>query len=154
MPRKRMVRRVLPAIWHVPDELGARVKPLLDEYDPPPIVGRPRIDQRAILDAIIFRLRSGCQWNLMPQELPDDSTVHRTLQRWVRLGVLDRIWAALVEDCDELGGVNWEWQAADGCLIKAPLAIEAVGPNPTDRKKKEASGICWSTSVASRCRSS
>jgi hypothetical protein len=34
-------------------------------------------------------------------------------------GVLDRIWAALVEECEEFGGVEWEWQAADGAVGKA-----------------------------------
>ena len=130
MPRKRKVQRVLPTIWRQPDELWAKVKPILDEYDPPPTFGRPRIDQRAILDAIIFRLRSGCQWNRMPKELPDDSTVHRTFQRWVRLGVLDRIWAALVQDCDELGGVNWEWQAADAAMGKARMGGTLSAPIP------------------------
>jgi transposase len=40
---------------------------------------RKRIDARSALDAIIFRLRSGCQWNQLPHEFPDDSSVHRTL---------------------------------------------------------------------------
>jgi hypothetical protein len=31
----------------------------------------------------------------------------------------ERIWAALVAECDELGGVPWEWRAADGWLGKA-----------------------------------
>ena len=35
------------------------------------------------------------------------------------MGVLDRIWAALVEECEGLGGVEWEWQAADGAMGKA-----------------------------------
>ena len=54
----------------------------------------------------------------MLKEFPDNSTVHRTFQRWVDLGMLDRIWAALVEECEELGRVNWEWQAVDGALGK------------------------------------
>ncbi|MCL5031866.1 MAG: helix-turn-helix domain-containing protein, partial [Thermotogae bacterium] len=37
---------------------------------------------------------------------------------------------------DELEGIGWEWQSADGSMLKAPLAIEAVGKNPTDRGKK------------------
>jgi putative transposase len=64
-------------------------------------------------------LRSGCQWNRLPREFPDDSSVHRTFQRWVRTGVFERIWAALVEHCAELGGVDWTWQAADSALGKA-----------------------------------
>ncbi len=43
---------------------------------------------------------------------------------------------------------------ADGAMMKAPLAQEPVGPNPTDRGKMEASATCWWTAVASRCRSS
>ena len=69
------------------------------------------------MDVVIFRLRTGCQWNCLPEEFPDDSTVHRTFQRWVELGVLDRIWAALVEECEELGGVN----VRDDKLLEATL---------------------------------
>ena len=46
----------------------------------------------------IHRLRSGCQWNHLPSGLPDDSSVHRTYQRWKRLGVLNRLWATIVEE--------------------------------------------------------
>jgi len=109
----------LPTIWHVPDELWEIIEPILQEHDPPKNTGRPRIDQREALDAIIFRMRSGCQWNQLPKEFPDDSSVHRAFQRWVEFGVLDRIWAALVEECEELGGVDFEWQAADGAMGKA-----------------------------------
>ena len=111
----------LPTIWRVPDELWAEIEPILREHDPPKGTGRQRIDQRAALDAILFRLRSGCQWNQLPKEFPDDSSVHRTLQRWQQRGVFDGIWARLVAACDELGGVDWEWQAADGMLGKARL---------------------------------
>jgi transposase len=89
------------------------------EHDPPKSTGRPRIDQREALDAIIFRMRSGCQWNHLPGEFPDDSSVHRTFQRWVELGVLEIIWEKLIEECEELGGVDFEWQAADGAMGKA-----------------------------------
>ena len=111
----------LPTIWRVPDELWEKIEPILEEHDPPGRTGRPRVDQRAVLDAVIFRLRTGCQWNRLPKEFPDDSSVHRTFQRWVELGVLERVWAALVDECEELGGVDWEWQAADGAMSKARL---------------------------------
>ena len=81
--------------------------------------GRKRSDPRQMLNGIIFRLRSGCQWNRLPKELGDDSTIHRTFQRWVGTGVLHRMWGALVEGCEELDGVDWEWQAADGAMGKA-----------------------------------
>jgi len=40
---------------------------------------------------------------------------------------------------DEMEGIAWSWQSIDGALVKAPLALEAVGRNPTDRGKREAS---------------
>jgi putative transposase len=111
--------KTLPTIWQVPDELWDKIRPIVDQHDPPKHTGRKRIDPRAALDTIIFRMRSGCQWNQLPKEFPDDSSVHRTFQRWIQLGVLDRIWAVLVEDCQELGGVDWRWQAADAAMGKA-----------------------------------
>lgn len=110
----------LGTIWEVPDALWDKiVKPILDEFDPPKKTGRPRADQRTCLNGIIYRARAGCQWNKLPKEFGDDATVHRTLQRWEHLAIFDRIWALLIYHCEDLGGVYWEWQAADGCLNKA-----------------------------------
>jgi len=113
--------QTLDTIWEVSDHLWEQLRPAMLEMDPPKITGRKRVDPRQMLNGIIFRMRSGCQWNHLPKELGDDSTIHRTFQRWVELGVLQRIWALLVEGCEELGGVNWEWQSADCAMGKARL---------------------------------
>jgi len=76
------------------------IEPILAEHDPPKR-GSKRIDQRRALDAVIFRVRSGCQWNRPPKKYPDDSSVHRTFQRWVGLGIFDRIWAVVQEACED-----------------------------------------------------
>jgi hypothetical protein len=52
-------QKPLPTIWRTPDDLWEKIEPILAEYDPPKSTGRPRVDQRASLDAIIFRLRTG-----------------------------------------------------------------------------------------------
>ena len=130
MTERSPQEKPLPTIWRVPDDLWEKIESIFDEYDPPKRTGRPRVDQRAVLDAVIFRLRTGCQWNRLPKEFPDDSTVHRALQRWVDLGVLDQIWAALIEGCEELGGVDWEWQAADGAMGKARFGGTSSVPTP------------------------
>jgi putative transposase len=119
MAKRKERIKTLPTIWRVPDELWKRIEPIIAEFDPPKHTGRKRIDPRAALDAIIFRMRTGCQWNHLPKEFPDDSSVHRTFQRWIELGLLDKIWAALVDSCDELGAVHWQWQAADTAMGKA-----------------------------------
>ena len=117
---KTRARNELPTVWEVPDPLWQRiVAPVLNEFDPPPVRGRRRADPRRCLNGIIYRARTGCQWNALPQQFGDDATVHRTLQRWEEKGILDKIWALLVYHCEELSAVYWEWQAADGCLNKA-----------------------------------
>ena len=112
----------LPTIWRVPDELWHNIQPILDELDPPAKTGRPRIDPRTALDGMIYRMRTGCQWNQLPKEFPDDASVHRTMQRWIEREIFPAIWTALVEACLELGGVNFEWQAADGAMGK-PVSV-------------------------------
>ena len=113
-------RGPLPTIWEVSDPLWENLfLPLLAELDPPSKMGRPRADPRKCLDGMIYRARTGCQWNKLPECFGSDSTVHRTVYRWDSRGVFDRLWALLVYHCEELGAVHWEWQAADRCMNKA-----------------------------------
>jgi putative transposase len=109
----------LPTIWNVPDPLWELVQKVLTVYDPPNRMGRPRVDARKSLDGIIYRLRTGCQWNHLPPEFGDKTTVYRAFVRWEQKGIFDILWAILLTKCDELQGVDWYWQAADGCLGKA-----------------------------------
>jgi len=127
MGRPKKVREPLPTIWGAPDELWAMIEPILAGHDPPQR-GPKRINQRAALDAIIFRVRTGCQWNRLPKEYPDDSSVHRTFQRWVGLGIFDRIWAVVQKACEDLGGCDWEWQAADTSMGKARMGGTSSAP--------------------------
>jgi len=127
--------RSYPTIWKLPDDLWEIIKILLDEYDPPASTGRPRDDRRPILNAIIHRFRSGCQWNHLPREFGDDSKIHRIFQHWVKLGIFAKLWAELLTECDDLEQVQWDWQAADGWLGKARMGGDQIGPNPTDRAK-------------------
>jgi transposase len=113
-------RAPLPTIWEVTDAMWESLfQPLLSELDPPRRMGRPRADQRKCLDGMIYRARTGCQWNQLPERFGSDSTVHRTVYRWDSKGLFDRLWALLIYHCEDLGNVYWEWQAADGCMNKA-----------------------------------
>lgn len=110
---------VLPTIWEVPDDLWEMVACLLDHFDPPKRMGRPRMDARLALNGIIYRARTGCQWNRLPKEFGNDASVHRTQQRWQTLGIFDALWGMILSRCADLDGVDWQWQSADGCLGKA-----------------------------------
>jgi putative transposase len=117
--RRKRRQVALGVIWEIPDELWERIEPILKSFWPAKATGRRTANWRSILNGIIFRMRSGCQWNQLPKQFGDDSTVHRWFQRWCKHGVMEKIWAALLEECEELGGVSWEWQAADGAMGKA-----------------------------------
>ena len=130
MARRKKTVEPLPTIWEVNDELWNIIQDILDKLDPPACTGRSRTDQREALNGIIYRMRSGVQWNQLPPRFGDDSSVHRTMQRWIAKGVFDRIWAVLLENCEELGGVNWEWQSADGAMGKARFWGILLAPTP------------------------
>ena len=102
----------LKTIWEIPDGLWEKIQPVLLTADPPKATGRKRVDQRRLLNGIVFKLRSGCPWNRLPKLLGDDSTGHRAFQRWLSLGVFEQVWPILVEECHELADVAWKWQGA------------------------------------------
>ena len=140
----------LATIWEIPDHLWEQIHPVILELDRPKATGRQRVAPRRMLDGIIFRMRSGCQWNRLPKELGDDSTIHRTFQRWVQLGVLERIWSVLVKECEELGGVEWEWQAVDCAMGKARFGGIQSDPTPRTGPRQAASGMFWLTGAEAR----
>jgi putative transposase len=122
--------------WAVDDELWGQVAPLVPPAPSHAKGGRPRMPDRQAFAAILYVLRTGIQWNALPRELGADSTVHDRFQEWARAGFFVRLWEAGLLAYDELVGLDWGWQAADGALAKAPFGAAAVGPNPTDRGKQ------------------
>lgn len=132
------------ASWELSDSFWERIKPLL----PKPksrfrgrgkskrnIGGRPAADSRCVIAGILYVLRTGGQWNAVPRAFGAGQTLHRYFQAWVRAGVFKRMWKAGLLEYDAAQGVDWKWQAADGCQTKAPLGGQATGKNPTDRGK-------------------
>jgi putative transposase len=93
------------------------------------------MDDRAAFEAITYILRTGIQWNALPRELGASSTVHDRFQEWEQKGFFLKLWQAGLQEYDELEGIQWEWQAVDGAMTKAPLGKVATGANPTDHGK-------------------
>jgi putative transposase len=145
--------------WEVSDGLWSRVERLLPRLDPraerkrrfrrKPGGGRKPISPREIFAAIVYVLRTGCQWKALPRVLAAPAPFITTSKSGGQQGFFVRLWRAGLAEYDELEGIAWEWQSLDGTQGKAPLAQEAVGNNPTDRgKKKGPSAACWWTAVA------
>jgi putative transposase len=117
----------LDTIWEMPDEAWDRLKRIIEAKYPPSYTGRPRTDLRKAVNGIIYRMRTGCQWNKLPKIFGDDSSVHRWFQRMARDGIFETLWGGLILECEELQGVNWEWQSADCCSGKSRFEGEKRG---------------------------
>jgi len=107
--------------YQISDELWKRIEPLLPPPKPKKKSGRPRMDDRKAMSAIFYVLRTGCQWQALPRSLGASSTVHDRFQEWRDGGVFVRMWQVGLQEYDELKGLDWEWQAMDGAMTKAPL---------------------------------
>jgi transposase len=95
------------------------------------------MDPRKVFEAIVYVLRTGIQWKALPKErFGSASSVHKYFLEWKKQGVFVKLWRKGLAEYDEMEGIAWAWQSIDGSMVKAPLALEAVGPNPTDRGKK------------------
>ena len=78
------------------------------------------MDDRQALDAIFYLLRTGCQWKALPRTLGASSTVHDRYQAWVEQGVFLRMWELGLEAYALEVGIEWNWMALDGAMVKAP----------------------------------
>src|SRR5664279_4945112 len=145
MSQQETTRYADVASWELADSMWEQIEPLLplakSHYrgrgkKRKNVGGRTPADRRKLMSGILYVLRTGCQWNALPREqFGSGKTAHRYFQRWVRAGVFRRMWVAGLTTYDELKGISWKWQAADGAMTKAPLGGEKTGPNPTDRAK-------------------
>jgi len=120
----------------MPNDLWSRLAPLLGPEKALGTPGRPAVSFRLLFDALLYVLRTGCQWRAIPrQEYAPGSTVHGRFRQWVKAGVFAQAWKVLLEYYDQEVGIAWQWQALDGAITKAPLGGEATGPSPVDRAK-------------------
>jgi transposase len=69
-------------------------------------IGRPVVPFRKVLDAILYVLRTGCQWKMLPKEYGSGSTCHRRFQEWVVSDVFKKLWVRLLEVYDDLKGIR------------------------------------------------
>ena len=154
--------------WEVSDEFWVKVEPLVPRpqrdssrrYRRKPGGGRKPLPPRQVFAGIVYVLRTGIQWNALPKErFGSPKAIHRYFREWERRGFFLALWQAGLAEYDEMEGIAWEWQSVDAAMMKAPLAQEAVGRNPTDRGKKRkqkafAGGRPWRPVVSRRDRSS
>lgn len=118
--------------WQISDEVWAKLEPFLPRPKPHPLgCHNPPVAPRQAMTAILFVLRTGCQWNaLNVTGICSSSSAHRWFQRWCEAGVFQEFWKRGLMKYDGLKGIDWKWLSMDGAMTKAPLGGEKNGAQP------------------------
>jgi transposase len=111
----------LPTIKRIPDKLWDEIKNILPKEKPSKTVSRPIVEYRLVFDSILYVLRTGCQWKMLPKEYGSGSTCHRRFREWNKLDVFKNTWIKLLKIYNIKIGINWTWQSIDSISIKSPL---------------------------------
>jgi transposase len=136
----------------VSDELWNTIEPLLPDEPPKPKGGRPRVDDRSALAGIIFVLKSGIPWEMLPQEMGCGSglTCWRRLREWQEAGVWERLHKVLLDRLGEADRIDWERASLDSASIPAKRGPPKPARIRRIREKRARSATLFRTEGASR----
>jgi len=108
---------------HLPltDEQWAKLEPLIPPPESAATRGRPPINERLVLDAILWKLASNKPWYDLPVsqgpvKFPSHQTCYRRYRQWTRTGLLDQILTAIFEDLHVRGGFDLQRALQDGAI--------------------------------------
>lgn len=125
----------------LPESLWRRVEPLLPE---PKLkhrnilgAGRKPSEPRRVMTGILFALKTGVPWRLLPatSDFPSGYTCRRKLVEWHRAGVWDKLLQNLLAELQQKKRLDWRRAIVDSSSVRASSGGEKTGPNPTDRRK-------------------
>jgi len=136
----------------VSDTLWEAIAPLIPPEPPKPKGGAPRVPDRAALAGIIFVLRTGIPWQMLPVEMGcgSGSTCWRRLRDWQAAGVWEQLPHTLLNRLGRAAAIDWSRACVDSASIRAkkgghkPARIRRIARN------RARSATLWSTAPASR----
>jgi transposase len=125
------------------DELWQRIAPLLPPKRPKPKGGRPPVPDRVALAGILFVLRSGIQWELLPKEMGCcGMTCWRRLRDWQAAGVWQRIWRSFLDDLGQADAIEWQRAIVDSSSVRAVFGGRLPAQTPRIAPKTAANATC------------
>jgi transposase len=98
---------------------------------------RPRVRDRLVFEALLWRTATGCSYDEIGQVLGVSSrTIRRRRDEWARAGVFEGLFAEALAGYDKLIGLQLNDISIDGCIVKSPCGGEVAGKSPVDRGKR------------------
>jgi transposase len=136
----------------VTGELWEAIEPLLPPEPPKPRGGRPRVPDRAALAGIIFVLKSGIPWEMLPQEMGcgSGSTCWRRLRDWQEAGVWRELHRVLLDRLGESDRIEWGRASLDSASVPAKRGDRRPARIRRIREKRARSATLFRTGRASR----
>ncbi len=136
------------------DELWEIVEPLLPPEPPKPKGGRPRVEDRAALTGIVFVLKSGIPWEMLPQEMGcgSGSTCWRRLRDRQEAGVWEELHRVLLDRLGEADRIDWERASLDSASVSAKRGAERPGRIRRIKANRARSTTLFRTEGAPRSR--
>ncbi len=126
--------------FRVPRPLWRRIKRCLPKQSKKQGRGRPRADNRAVVNGIWYVLWTGCQWKAVHRNWFGvcSSVLHERFQTWRKLGIWEKVFKRMGRFYERKRRIQWKWQSIDSKMVASPLGGEETGRNPTDRGKRGA----------------
>jgi transposase len=136
----------------VSDELWASVAPLLPPTRPRPKGGRPPVDDRKALAGILFVLKSGIPWEMLPQEMGCGCgmTCWRRLRDWQAAGVWARLHRVLLDRLGRANAIDFGRCSLDSASVPAKGGANSPARTRPTAASRAASATSWSTPTVSR----
>ncbi len=122
----------------VSDDLWEAIEPFLPKEPPKPKGGRPRVPDRAALAGIVFVLKTGIPWQMLPTELGcgSGSTCWRRLRDWQDAGVWAKVHERVLNWLGDQAAVDWSRASLDSLSVRAkrgakkPVLLQSIAANP------------------------
>ena len=131
--------------WRISDKLWEKIEPLLPPRKPHPLgCHNPRVPDRNAMNAILFVLRTGAQWNSLDATgICSCSSAYRRFREWTDAGVFEQFWRQGLVAYEQMQGIDWSWLSMDGVMTKASVAgsKKRVRTRPTEANR-ESNAVC------------
>lgn len=103
--------------FELTDEQWERLRPLLPPQKPN--TGRPAREHRQVVNGILWLIRTGAPWRDLPERYGPWRTVASRFYRWRKAGIWERLFAALQQQADAQGQLDWQIHYVDGTIVRA-----------------------------------